>query len=78
MRLDHLLSGKWAEAFILYQQLPADSPLVNSEFWYQAGRCLYNLREFAASKEAFERAKNLGAECLDIAAYLTWIEEGNQ
>lgn len=69
--------GQWAEAFILYQQLPADSPLVNSDFWYQAGRCLYNLHEFAAAKKAFERAKNLGAEYLDIAAYLAWIEEGN-
>lgn len=66
----------WAAAFYLYQQLPADSQLINGEFWYQVGRCLYNLHDFAAAEEAFARAKKMGTEKLDIVVYLAWMEEG--
>ena len=67
---------QWPAAFYLYQQLPADSQLINGEFWYQVGRCLYNLRDFDAAEEAFARAKKMGTEKRDIAVYLTWMEEG--
>lgn len=67
----------WSAAFYLYQQLPADSQLINGEFWYQVGRCLYNLRDFTAAKEALQRAKACGVNFKDIDVYLAWLEEVN-
>lgn len=67
--------GQWALAFILYQRLSADSPLIDGKFWYSVGQCLYNLREFMAAKEAFARAKASGLNDPGIAAYLSWMEE---
>lgn len=67
----------WTAAFYLYQQLPADSQLINGEFWYQVGRCLYYLRDFTAAKEALQRAKACGVNFKDIDVYLAWLEEVN-
>ena len=65
---------QWAAAMELYQQVPADSPLVTAEFWHQVGICLYYEGEDAAAQESLQRAQALGDHSKDTAAYLHWLE----
>ena len=67
---------RWREAVLFYQQLPADAPEVDVDFWYGVGVCCMNLKIYETALECFEKAKTLGWKLKNIDTYISWCKEG--
>ncbi len=67
-----LLKGDKTElALELFNQIPADSPQVNEDFWQKVGICFYNLGQYQEAAECFERAVNNPT----TVTYNKWCQE---
>lgn len=67
---------RWREAMLFYQQLPADAPEVDMDFWYGVGVCCMNLKVYETAIECFEKAKTMGWKLKNVDTYLSWCKEG--
>ena len=66
---------QWEQAFALYQMVAADSPIVDGDFWKNAGKCLFFLQEKKAAAECFERAQSMGFQDEEMKSYQRWCQE---
>ena len=66
---------RWAPAFTLLSQIPADSGVVTAAFWTEIGICLYHLKEWESAAECFDQAAAIGGETPEIASYRAWMSE---
>ena len=66
---------RWAPAFTLFSQIPADSDVVTAAFWTKMGICLYHLKEWESAAECFDQAAAIGGETPEIASYRAWMSE---
>lgn len=67
----------WNLGLYLCQQISADSDAVTGRFWFNAGKCLYNLNNPSAAGECFERSINLLTDDSrnEAVSYLSWCQE---
>lgn len=70
-----LAAEKWQAALALLAAVPASSPVADAAFWHERGVASYRAGDFRAARECFSRAREMGSEAKDIAAYETWLKE---
>lgn len=66
---------KWQAALALLADVPAASPVADAAFWHERGVASYRAGDFPAARECFSRARSMGSEAKDIAAYEAWLKE---
>ena len=62
-------------AAVLLAAVPASSPVADAAFWHERGVSSYRTGDFRAARECFSRAREMGSEAKDIAAYEAWLKE---
>ncbi len=70
-----LTAEKWQAALALLAAVPASSPVADAAFWHERGVASYRTGDFRAARECFSRAREMGSEAKDIAAYEAWLKE---
>ena len=70
-----LAAEKWQAALALLAAVPAASPVADAAFWHERGVASYRAGDFPAARECFSRAREMGSEAKDIAAYEAWLKE---
>lgn len=68
---------QWSSGLNLCQYISADGTVADGKFWFNAGRCLYNLGNILAAEECFGKASSLlnGDAESEALAYLSWCKE---
>lgn len=72
---DLMADEKWGAARALFEEVPAESPLADGEFWRDAGICLWHGKERDAAKECFRRAREAGVASKAMDALEFWGKE---
>ena len=70
-----LTEEKWQAACVLFADIPADAAAADAAFWHDAGVALYRAGDAPAARAAFSRAREMGSQAKDIAAYEAWMKE---
>jgi len=68
---------RWAAAFELYSQVPADALTDPGKFWYRVGVTLFHLRQYETALECLNKAQALNFNSRDIPAFIKWAAEKN-
>lgn len=61
----------WEAILQLLSQVPMDK--ADGRFWQDLGQCLYHCGEYAAAKEALDRARQSGCDSYLLQSYEAWL-----
>ncbi len=64
---------RWQGVLTLQSMFPADSPLVNEEFWYRLGVCFYELGEEETAQECMEKVLSMSEVHAGARSYMAWM-----
>ncbi len=66
---------QWQAAFAVLTMIPAEDICTDEEFWYNAGRCLFQLGEFEGAETCLVKSLKLREDYPPARAFLKWTRE---
>lgn len=65
----------YEEALNVFAQIQAEDEAVDESFWFDCGKCLYYLQDYANAQAALANAADMGCAAKELEAYMAWCRE---